>query len=104
MTHLALELKVDFERRILEGQATLTFDRGEEITAIDTRALEIEAVVTCRNEPIVFEMSEPHPVRGTTILVRVPKDKNVRILYRTSSTASGLQWLTPEQKIGRDRL
>jgi leukotriene-A4 hydrolase len=98
--HLDIDLDVRFDRRILEGSATVHFDRlaGDELV-LDTRGLEIRSVTPAAE----FKLGEPHPVLGAPLRIRLlPKTTAVRIDYATSPGASGLQWLDPAQTAGKN--
>jgi aminopeptidase N len=57
--HLELDLDVDFDRRVLEGSATLHLDRlaGSELV-LDTRGLEIHSVENAAS----FELGAADPI------------------------------------------
>jgi leukotriene-A4 hydrolase len=97
--HLDLVLKVDFDRRILDGSVALHFDRlsGDELV-VDTRDLTIHSVENAEG----FELGEADPILGAPLRIRVARSVDwVRIHYSTSPTASGLQWLDPLQTAGK---
>lgn len=98
LRHIALSLDVRFERRMLEGAATLHFDRlaaGDLV--LDTRGLEIRSVENARS----FQLGGADPILGAPLTVRDPAGDWVRVHYATSPAASGLQWLAPEQTAGK---
>src|SRR5471032_1939466 len=97
--HLDLVLKVDFDRRILDGSVALHFDRlsGDELV-VDTRDLTIHSVENAEG----FELGEADPILGAPLRIRVARSVDwVRVHYSTSPTASGLQWLDPLQTAGK---
>jgi len=99
--HLELDLDVRFDRRILEGSATLHFDRvaGQEIV-LDTRDLTIHAVDNAAG----FELGADDPILGAPLRIRLlPGATWVRVHYATAPHASGLQWLEPPQTAGKRR-
>lgn len=106
-THLALDLTVDFERRVLEGTATLDVERtgrGDTLV-LDTRDLTIDGVRAGTGEALAdatFTLGDPDPVLGAALSIEMPEGADrVEIAYRTSPEASGLQWLEPRQTAGR---
>ena len=97
--HLELDLDVSFDRRVLQGSATLHLDRlsGDELV-LDTRALQIHSVDNAAG----FELGAAHPVLGAPLRIRLRPDARwVRVHYSTSPRASGLQWLDPPQTAGK---
>src|SRR5271157_2507376 len=88
--HIDLDLDVRFDRKILEGSATVHFDRlspGDLI--LDTRDLEIRSVENAAG----FKLGAPDPILGAPLRILDPVDDWVRIHYATSPQASGVQWL-----------
>lgn len=104
VTHLALDLEVDFARQILKGQASLQFVRMEEGASelvLDTRDLAIDSV-TVEGKAVPYELGEKDPVLGSALTIQVPAEADVvTIDYQTSPDASGVQWLTPAQTAGK---
>lgn len=105
--HLDLNLTVDFESRKLKGHATYTLARHDETTQLylDTSDLTIERAELLVNDqwqPTKFTLGDVHPSLGRELIVDIGSvAKKVRIHYQTAPTASGLQWLTPEQTAGK---
>ncbi|MDE3245516.1 MAG: M1 family metallopeptidase [Acidobacteriota bacterium] len=108
-THIALDLTADFEKRILTGTATLrlrVLDRSADHVDLDTRDLEIERTEGSKDgkawTPVSHVLAPKAPMLGSKLTVTLPKGSRfLRITYRTSPGASGLQWLTPEQTAGK---
>jgi aminopeptidase N len=104
VTHVALDLTVDFAAKRLSGFADLTLDRrgqGAEEVVLDTRDLEIQAVKLDGVEPVRFRLGDPLPILGRSLTIPLgPETKSVRVEYRTSPEAAALQWLAPEQTAG----
>lgn len=97
--HIELNLDVRFDRKVLEGSATLHLDRisGSELV-LDTRGLTIHSVDGAAR----YELGETHPVLGAPLRIELPADvTSVRVHYTTSPEASGLQWLEPAQTAGK---
>ena len=102
---LALDLAVDFERQELAGTAELTLDWRDpqaHSLVLDTRDLTIESIQSVAadgaTEDLAYTLDKRDPIFGSALRIdtktAVP---NVRIRYRTSPQASGLQWMTPAQ-------
>ncbi len=107
--HVELDLDVRFERKVLEGSATLHFERVRPEAAalrLDTRALEIRAAEAAagggRWSPAAFELSAADPILGSALSISLPPGADrARVSYATRPGASGLQWLEPAQTAGK---
>lgn len=109
--HLDLDLTVHFDRKILDGTATLTLVRKENGAplVLDTRDLKIDKVETAAKsdgpyEPAGFTLGPKDPILGSPLTIQADDGAAfVRIHYATSPDATALQWLTPEQTAGKRR-
>ena len=105
VTHVALDLDVDFAGRRLTGTATLQLDGTAGAVVLDTRDLEIFAAETSPDgetfAPAEFQLGAGDPILGAPLTVNLtPGTSHVRVRYSTSPQASGLQWLEPAQTAG----
>ncbi len=106
---LALDLNVDFAKKELAGTATYTLDwidKAATQLVLDTRDLTIEKAegeVNGQWQPLKFALApSADKVLGTKLTVETPeRPGKVRITYRTSPNASGLQWLEPSMTEGK---
>lgn len=110
VTDLALDVDVLFDAKAIEGTAVLTFERVDPAAsrlALDTNDLEIKTVEAGDGEswaPAAFTLGPDDPNLGSKLEIEVPSGATkVRVAYRTSPGAEGLQWLTPEQTAGGKR-
>ena len=107
--HVELDLDVRFERKILEGSATLHVERirpEADTLRLDTRGLDVRSAETAAGEgpwsPARFEVGTADPILGAALSVALPAGADrVRISYATRPGASGLQWLAPAQTAGK---
>ncbi len=100
VTHVTLDLSVDFDARQLAGSATLTLDNRTKTgtLVLDTRQLTVESVTLDDGSAASFELGSPDAILGSTLTISVrPDAKFLTIRYRTSPAASGLHWMTPAQ-------
>lgn len=105
-----LDLTVDFERKILAGEAQLRFQRQpgcppEAKLQLDSRDLTVEAVRCIgdsgQESDAEYEVGPSDPILGSRIAIAVPDGVGqVAIRYRTSPRAVALQWLEPAQTAG----
>ena len=106
---LALELNVDFAKKELAGTATYTLDwidKAATQLVLDTRDLTIEKAegeVNGQWQPLKFALAPAaDKVLGTKLTIETPeRPGKVRVTYRTSPNASGLQWLEPSMTEGK---
>jgi aminopeptidase N len=106
---VALDLAVDFDRRELAGTAELALDwkdKGAHTLVLDTRDLSIEAVEAIDAAGTAraarFALRKRDPILGSALEIRLDAPApRVRVRYRTSPDASGLQWMAPAQTAGK---
>lgn len=105
VTHVDLDLKLDFGKRELAGQATLKLDwkdaKAKDLV-LDTRDLKISGVeavdASGKTSPLKFALAPRDKELGSKLTIEAPAHPaSVRIAYATVPEASGLQWLTPDQ-------
>jgi leukotriene-A4 hydrolase len=107
--HAHLDLAVSFERRELSGFVDLDLlrkDPAANSVVLDTRDLSIEEVLIVdaqqRYTTTAFSLSKADPIFGQALRIELPKGvERIRVRYRTSPEASGLQWLSPELTAGK---
>ena len=96
--------RVDFPTRVLSAEITLHFAApaaGGPLD-LDTRALKIDAVLDGAGASLEHTLHAADPILGSRLAIAVPAGtESIRIRYRTSPEASALQWLTPEQTLGK---
>ena len=73
---------------------------------LDTRDLTIEKVVgegaDGRWTDLTHVLAPADKILGSALTIAAPeRNKRIRVTYRTSPNASGLQWLTPEMTEGK---
>ena len=106
MTHLALDLKVDFDRKQLVGTATIYFDNetGANQLILDTKDLDIQQVLLDDSTKANYSLGEEVALLGRPLRIQVaPNTKKVTIAYTSSPKSAALQWLTPAQTAGGEQ-
>lgn len=105
VTHLHLDIAVDFDHQQLAGTATLTLNNRSNAGQVhlDTRDLEIANVVLLpESTKAVWRLGEPVPLLGRELTIDIgPSTRQVAITYATSPQAAALQWLSPAQTAGK---
>ncbi len=107
VTHLDLDLRVDFERRVIQGLVGLELARHDPQAALilDSRDLTIKHVFLAdKSTPTPFSLGQPQPHLGSSLTIQLPPDCNtVYVEYETSPDAKALQWLQPSQTAGKQQ-
>jgi leukotriene A-4 hydrolase/aminopeptidase len=103
--HLDLDIAVDFNQKVLRGQASYHIENltGADQIIFDARDLQIERVVLGDEmEKTTFRLGESDKVLGQPLVVQIkPDTRKVTIYYQTSPEAAALQWLNPQQTAGK---
>ncbi len=99
MTHVALDLRADFARKVLRGTATLTIEAapGAHEIVLDCDGLTIQSVQT-EHGPTTHTLGASQPEHGAPLTIAItPQVRTLTIAYETSPAAGALQWLTAQQ-------
>lgn len=100
VTHMHLDLNVDFSQKILTGKVDLTIDNKteSEVLLLDSRQLNIEKVVLDNDQTTEFVLASDVKYFGQKLSVTIkPTTKVVTIYYQTTPESEALQWLSPSQ-------
>ncbi|VVT10188.1 M1 family metallopeptidase [Erythrobacter sp. EC-HK427] len=110
VTHVALDLALDFEAMKVEGTATLDIQAAEGATEIvlDSNGLVIGGVTDGNGNALDFTIGEAdaeNAEKGEPITVQLgeltgPELQQIVITYASGPEAAALQWLDPEQTEG----
>lgn len=104
ITHLELDLRLDFDRRVIQGTVILHFQAAPDARALilDTRDLLIHQVtLDDEQQPVAFSLGAPDEVLGQALEIRLKSgSRKARIVYETTPEAAALQWLEPQQTAG----
>ncbi|XP_034237150.1 leukotriene A-4 hydrolase isoform X1 [Thrips palmi] len=109
VTHIHLDLNVNFKETKLQGRADLTLNpRSQETTqlVLDSRDLSITSVkVQSTGQVLEYSLGTPIGTFGCSLTIQLPANVSegqiISIEYETSSSASALQWLGAEQTVGK---
>ena len=103
VTHLELDLELDFSARSVGGRATWRIERTQEDAplVLDTDSLEIEAVRGGDGEPRPWHLREARGDLGRALVVELEEgDGEVEIDYHTGPGSAALRFLDPEETPG----
>ncbi len=97
------KINVNFKEKRLEGVMTLHLaEPSAGAFDLDTRDLRIDDVKNQKGEAVPFEWGEPDEVLGRRLRLNLPGGtESVAIRYASSPDAVALQWLAPQQTLGR---
>ena len=100
ITALTWRARVDFDARVLDAEAIYDV-AGPGLVDLDTRDLDIARVTDQDGATLAFELAAPDAILGSRLRIHLGEStRGVHVHYRTSTTASALQWLTPAQTFG----
>ena len=103
VTHVALDLALDFVARRVAGTATLDVEAQPNAPEIllDTKGLEIEAVTDAAGgRALQWSLGEGNEIMGRPLAVRLDGARRIVVRYRSGPDAAALQWLEPAQTVG----
>lgn len=103
ITHLSLDLSVDFTQKKIAGTASydIIVHEGGDSIVFDTRDLDV-VKVTVDGTDTPFTLGVAQEWLGQPLAVPVlPSSKKVVITYATRPGAEALQWLEPSQTAGK---
>ena len=118
VTHVSLDLGLDFEARTVGGTATLDILAQPDATEIvlDDNGLVLDAITDEAGNALEYEVGEMEEGKGAPLTVQLPATQLERpadlpegeqaathrivIDYTSSPDAEALQWLAPEQTAG----
>ncbi len=107
VSHLALDLNLDFDDKIIAGTATLDVIAAEGATEIilDSDGLLVEAVTDGSGKALDWAMGETVDDKGEPLTIGFASDAapaNIIVTYSAAPEADALQWLSPEQTAGKE--
>mgnify|MGYP000865081522 CR=1 FL=1 len=105
VTHLDLDLKVNFDNQILQGIASWKIehvDSGATKLILDTYHLKIDSVTLNQSEQTLFKLNPLDTILGQALIIEIkPNTQSVQVYYSTTANATALQWLMPSQTSGK---
>ena len=103
VTHIALDLAVDFAAKRVGGTATLDLQArpGANEIVLDDKGLEIESIVTTDGKPLAYKVGAIDAILGAPLTIQIGTARKIMIRYKSAPDSGALQWLTPEQTAGK---
>lgn len=103
--HVFLDLKVDFEKKEIEGVATLKIEQLTDTSSIvlDTQGLAIESVRLNKDKnEASYDLGKEDQILGAPLTIKIkPTTKSITIHYRTTGASRALQWFEPSQTVSK---
>ncbi|WP_083987948.1 M1 family metallopeptidase [Croceicoccus marinus] len=102
VTHVALDLALNFEAKDVFGTATLDImaDDDADTVVLDSDGLRISAITDEQGNALPYTVGEHDEELGEPITVRMGAARRITVTYRAAPDAAALQWLDPEQTAG----
>ena len=104
VTHVALDLALDFDAKRVGGTANLRVlaDPGEDELVLDTNGLQVSRVTDGAGRELAYDIGDnvEEGGKGAPLTIQLDGARNVSIQYMAAADAEALQWLTPEQTAG----
>jgi leukotriene-A4 hydrolase len=103
MKHLHWVAKIDFDKKVIDATAEWTFTNEKNVKKLildsyDLRILQVKV----NDKEVAFSKGVLDKLIGSAITIPLTaNDSVVKIYYKTSPTATALQWLSPQQTAGK---
>ena len=103
VTHIDLDLAVDFEAKRIGGTATLDIQAkpGAREIVLDDKGLEIESIADEAGRPLPFKIGAKDENLGAPLTIEIGDKRRIVVAYKSAPDAGALQWLTPQQTAGK---
>ncbi len=102
VTHVDLDLALDFAAKRVEGTAALDIlaAPGAQEIVLDSKGLEIAGVTDANGRALPLVVGAEDPSKGAPVTIRMGDARRIIVRYRSGADAAALQWLTPQQTAG----
>lgn len=108
LSHLHLNITVNFDQKSILGSATWFLDTlhpatGTKPLYLDTRGLQIDSVLFDDHTQANFILEQEVPFLGRALRIDLKENtKSVTIFYKTEQNSTALQWLSAQQTFGKN--
>lgn len=102
VTHIALDLALDFAGKTVSGTATLDIlaKPDADTIVLDSNGLKISKITNASGADVPFTVGAKVEGKGEPITVKIGDARKITIAYSAAPEAEALQWLAPEQTAG----
>jgi aminopeptidase N len=103
VTHVALDLNVDFATKRVGGTATLDLQAKSGVNSItlDDKGLQIAAITSQDGKPLPYKVGAVDPILGAPLTVQMGPVRRIIVRYTSAPEAGALQWLTSGTDAGK---
>jgi len=103
VTHVALDLDLDFQARRVAGTATLDIlaAPGAREIVLDSQGLEIASATDAAGRALPLVVGAPEAGKGAPVTIGIGDARRIVIRYRSGADAAALQFLSPDQTAGK---
>jgi len=104
VTHLNLDISVDFKQKKISGSAQWQLDNKAHAGSVvlDTKDLVIDSVLLDDGSKAAFTLGKDDAILGSPLRIPLhPQTKSVVVYYSTGAHPMALQWLDPAQTFGK---
>ncbi|MGN6376248.1 MAG: M1 family metallopeptidase, partial [Sphingomonas sp.] len=103
--NIALDLQANFVDHVLAGSATLDIvtQPSAHQLVLDTDHLTIKSVTNGDGQALDYKLGNADPILGAPLTIQLGQQPAHRVVidYQTAPDAKALQWLKPEQTLGK---
>ncbi|BBC74305.1 aminopeptidase [Altererythrobacter sp. B11] len=102
VTHVALDLALDFKAKTVGGTATLDIlaEPDADTVVLDSDGLRIAKVTDGEGHALPFTVGERVEGKGEPVTVKMGAARRIAVTYTSAPGAEALQWLAPQQTAG----
>lgn len=104
--HMDLDLDVDFDNQVISGTAAIDLDNktGAKVVNLDTWGLRIQGVSYEDGKEAQWVLGDSLALVGRPLSVALkPETRRIVVHYATTADARGVQWLHPQQTLGKQK-
>ena len=103
VTHVALDLTLDFTNHRVAGTATLDLNaaRGARTIVLDAKQLEIQSITDQRGRALPFTLGATDAKGNAPLTVQIGAARKIVVRYQSARDPAALQFLSPEQTAGK---
>ncbi len=101
VTHIDLDLALDFDRQMVSGNAMLDIlaDKGVDTIVLDNDGYDIGSVTDADGKSLDYTVGPIEAGKGAPFIITMGDAREITIGY-SATDADALQWLTPQQTAG----